>query len=127
MPRVIVKIIRDSSVPGTTGEAITTGEVCSISSSDGLIYLACAGAGIEELPMVGVAETTQAAGEEIELKRLCQVEGEAALNPGGPVYISNTPGAVQAAAGDILCLAGIGLSATKYHTDPEIIAQQTQH
>ena len=127
MPRKIVKVVRDSSIPVEAGEAITYGEVCSISSTDGLAYLACAGAGVEELPVVGVAETTVAIGDMVELKRFAQVEGEAALAAGGPVYVSDTPGAVQAAAGNTACIAGIGVSATKYHVDPDIIAQQTQH
>lgn len=126
----IVKIVRDSSIPDTAGEAIAVAEACSMSSSDGLIYLACAAAGLEEMPVVGVAETSVAAGDEVELKRFATVDSpprDGALNPGGPVYLSNTPGAVAAAAGDTAHIVGIAISATRYFIDPEIIAQQTQH
>jgi len=50
----IVKVVRDSSIPVEAGEDIESGEVCSISSSDGLAYLACAGTGIEECPSLAL-------------------------------------------------------------------------
>ena len=123
----IVKVVRDSSIPVEAGENIEADEVCSISSSDGLAYLACAGTGIEELPVVGVAETDAATGEMVELKRFAQIEDMTGLNEGGPVYLSNTPGAVQATAGDTAHIVGIAITDTKYFLDPEIIGQQTQH
>ena len=77
--------------------------------------------------VVGVAETDAASGEMVELKRFAQIEDMTGLTQGGPVYLSNTPGAVQATAGDTAHIVGIAITDTKYFLDPEIITQQTQH
>ena len=108
-----VKVVRDSSIPVVAGEDIEAGEGCSISSSDCLAYLACADAGNEEMPVVGVAETDADSGEMVELKRFAQIEDMTGLTQGGPVYLSNTPGAVQATAGDTAHIVGIAITDTK--------------
>lgn len=108
------------------GQDITAGEVVSI-SSDGEMYLACADAGNEELPAMGVAEADASEGDMALAKRLGQMDGYSSLNPGGAVYVSNTAGEISTTAGDTSQIAGIAVSATQWIIDPEIIAQQTQH
>ena len=53
-----------------SGEDIVKGEIVSISNSDGLMYLACAATGIEELPAMGVAEAGTSTGDMAHAKRL---------------------------------------------------------
>jgi len=109
------------------GEDITKGELVSISDSDGLMYLACADAGNEELPAMGVAEAGSSTGDMAHAKRLGQMDGYSSLNPGAAVYVANTAGDISITAGDTSQIAGVAVSATQWIIDPEIIAQQTQH
>lgn len=110
-----------------SGEDIAAGELVSISDSDGLMYLACADSGNEELPAMGVAEAGSSSGDMAHAKRLGQMDGYSSLNPGGPVYVSNTAGEISTTAGDTSQIAGVAVSDTQWIIDPEIIAQQTQH
>jgi len=110
-----------------SGEDIVKGEIVSISNSDGLMYLACADAGNEELPAMGVAEAGSSTGDMALAKRLGQMDGYSSLSPGGAVYVSNTPGDISVTAGDTSQTMGIAVTDEQWIIDPEIIAQQTQH
>ena len=92
MPYFVDKL---PNFPATAGEAIGTCQLVAISNVDGQAYLACAGAGIEELPALGVAETAVAAGEVVEVKHRGQVDLANGLWPGDLVYTSNTAGAIS--------------------------------
>ena len=98
----------------TPGEAITEGDLVAISPFDGKGYKACAASGNKRLPAFGVAEksmdpaaTTGYGGSKVTLKRVAQVyDDTVTLKPGSPVYVSNTPGAVSATAGDTSQIVG---------------------
>jgi len=109
------------------GEDIIAGELVSICATDEKAYLACADSGTEELPAMGVAETTADEGEAVAIKRLGRQDGYESLTAGAGVYVSNTPGAISTTAGDTIQFAGIAVTDTQWIIDPEIIAAQTQH
>lgn len=104
-----------NNFPVIAGEAILKGQLVSISSVDNLAYLACAATGIEEMPALGVAETTVAKGEELELKHFgAEEQADVVLWPGYPVYLSNTPGAISMAAGNTAQVVGFATSCTRW-------------
>lgn len=120
-------MIWDNASVGFTAEAgedITIGQMVAI-HTDGKAYKANAktGAG-QQIPAVGIAEVTVAAGGYIEIKRWGHVSGAADLTVGAPVYLAETDGAVTATppsdAGDIVQYVGIALSATDFLLDVEL-------
>lgn len=115
-----------NNFPVIAGEDIAVGELVSISSVDGRAYLACAGTGIEEMPALGIAETTVSAGSEIELKHWgAEEQSTVTLWPGYPVYLSNTPGAISMTAGNTSQIVGFASSATRWCIHIDLTAGST--
>lgn len=94
-------------------ETVVAGELGSV-NADGLGVLACAGSGVEELPCYGVYELGGEAGDVVELKSQGFVTDCTGLTPGDLVYVSDTPGAISASAGNTSCVVGKAWSATVF-------------
>ena len=111
----------------TCGEAITAGDAVSL-HGDGLVYRANAAVGAnQDIPAIGIAETTEILGGELEVKRRGHVAEATGLTAGAWVYLGESDGAVTAtapsSAGDAVQVVGIALSQTEYAIDlqPETI------
>jgi len=103
----------------TAGEAITRGMLVSIHDADGLAYMANAGTGAgQDIPAIGIAETTLAAGEVAEIKRVGKMAGEAGLQEGDWCYLSTTDGLITqtapAVTGDAVQVVGVAVSTTEW-------------
>jgi len=108
------------------GEDLTAGQAVSISSVDGKAYLACAATGIEEMPALGVAETTVASGDQVEIKHFGAFEqSTVTLWPGYPIYLSNTPGGISMAAGNTSQVVGYAMTATRWCVHIHLTAGST--
>jgi len=113
------------SFPCVAGEAIGRGQLVSISTSDGLAYLACAAAGTPELGALGWAETSVPSGGLVEVKHQGRMAGLTGLIPEDLVYLSNTPGGYSVTAGDTSQEVGMAYTTTKLVICIEQIASQT--
>jgi hypothetical protein len=109
---------------GTVGEADTTdadgvvcairkGQLVAVHQDDELVYLACAAAGVADVPAVGVAAQNYSDGDEgFFYIEGCIREVDEMTVP-GPVYLSDTPGEYSATAGNTSQIVGRSYPASK--------------
>jgi hypothetical protein len=98
------------------GQAVTVGDLVAV-HTDGLGYLANAKVGEDlQIPCAGIAETTGAIGDTVELKR----NGTMAYSTGGltigaQIYLAETDGAITQTApsdsGDCVQCVGVAIAA----------------
>jgi len=100
-------------------EALTAGDAVALDSSTGKAKKANAATGSsQQVPCVGIAETSVSAGEYVTVLRSGKVGGYSGLTPGAPVYLGETDGAVTKTApstsGDYVQTLGQAVSATEF-------------
>ncbi len=100
-------------------EAITAGDAVALDSTTGKAKKAnAATGGNQQVPCVGIAETSVSAGEYVTVLRAGKVGGYSNLTPGAPVYLGETDGAVTATApsdsGDYVQTLGQAVSSTEF-------------
>jgi len=110
------------SFPEEAGEAIATAYLVVLHDTDGKVYLANATSGAgQDVPAIGIAETTQAEGNIVEIKRQGHVSGATALKEGQWIYLATTDGQITQTApsgiGEIVQVVGIAISTTEWILD----------
>lgn len=104
------------------GEDIIAGYLVSLHDGDGKAYHANASSGAsQDVPAVGIAETTEPTGDVVEIKHQGKVDGETGLHEGSWVYLATSDGQITqtapAALGEVVQVVGIAVSTTEWIMD----------
>lgn len=110
------------SFAAEAGEDITAGYLISLHDADGKAYHANATSGAgQDVPAIGVAETTETAGNVVEIKRQGKICGESSLKEGNWVYLATSDGQITqtapSAVGEIVQVVGVAVSTTEWIMD----------
>jgi len=98
------------------GEALTAGNACYISASDGKAYK-CDADDITKVAFVGFAQENASLDANVNLIHAIHVTGLSGLTIGAVYYLSGTAGAITATAPTIAVRVGVALSATVLKMD----------
>jgi hypothetical protein len=106
---------RYTEVMKVAGEALTGGQWVYVKTSDARVYKATAAAANNAANVLGQVAKTTAVGKPVTVfTGNSKMTGATGLSPGLPIFLSDTAGGSDTAAGTVNRIVGLALTATEY-------------